>query len=126
VEHNGSGDLKASMNTQSNSASPNSDIPNSLGITGDSKPNGPVFACIVYVHKNEDGTVFGRVANLAGGDSCEIRASGNSERDVLGKVTREFKTRVFKILEEGQEIPWVDPQQPPLENEQVRSVPVHL
>ena len=114
------------MNTQSNSASPNSDNPNSLGITGDSKPNVPVFACLVYVHKNEDGTVIGRVANLAGGDSCEIRASGNSERDVLGKVTREFKTRVFTILEEGQEIPWVDPQQPPLENEQVRSVPVHL
>ncbi len=104
------------MNTQSNS-----DNPKSLGITGDSKPNVPVFACIVYVHKNEDGTVIGRVANLAG-----IEASGNSERDVLGKVTREFKTRVFKILEEGQEIPWVDPQQPPLENEQVRSVPVHL
>jgi hypothetical protein len=114
------------MNMQSNSASPNSDSPNSLGITGDSKPNVPVFACIVYVHKNEDGTVIGRVANLAGGDSCEIRASGNSERDALGKVTREFKTRVFKMLEEGQEIPWVDPQQPPLENEQVRSVPVHL
>ncbi len=116
MEQNGSGDLKASMNTQSNS-----DNPNSLGITGDSKPNVPVFTCIVYVHKNEDGTVIGRVANLAG-----IEASGNSERDVLGKVTREFKTRVFKILEEGQEIPWIDPQQPPLENEQVRSVPVHL
>ena len=107
---------KPNMNMQ-----PNSDNPNSLGITGDSKPNVPVFACIVYVHKNEDGTVIGRVANLAG-----IEAGGNSERDVLGKVTREFKTRVFKILEEGQEIPWVDPQQPPLENEQVRSVPVHL
>ncbi|MEO2048649.1 MAG: hypothetical protein ABGX16_19005 [Pirellulales bacterium] len=65
--------------------------------------------------------VTGRVANLAGVD-----ASGNSERDVLGKVTCEFKTRVFKILEEGREIPWVDPQQSPLENEQVRSVPVHL
>ncbi len=119
------------MNMQSNSASPNSDGPNSanpspLGITSDSKPNVPVFACLVYVRKNEDGTIDGRVANLAGGDSGEIRASGNSERDVLSKVTREFKTRVLKILEEGQEIPWIDPQQPPLENEQVRSVPLHL
>ena len=96
---------KPNMNMQ-----PSSDNPNSLGITGDSQPNVPVFTCIVYVHKNEDGTVIGRVANLAG-----IEASGNSERDVLGKVTREFKTRVFKIFEEGQEIPWVDPQQPPLE-----------
>ncbi len=109
------------MNMQSNS-----DNQHSLGITGDSKPNVPVFACLVYVHTNEDGVVTGRVANLAGGDSGDIRASGNSERDVLGKVTREFKSRVFKILEEGQEIPWVDPPQPPLENEQVRSVPVHL
>ena len=119
------------MNMQSNSASPNSDGPGSanpspLGITGDSKPNVPAFACLVYVRKNEDGTIDGRVANLAGGDSGEIRASGNSERTVLGNITREFKTRVLKILEEGQEIPWIDPPQPPLENEQVRSVPLHL
>ena len=99
----------------------NSDNQDSLGITGDSKPDVPVFTCLVYVHKNDDGTVTGRVANLAG-----IEASGNSERDVLGKVTREFKSRVFKMFEEGQEIPWVDPPQPPLENEQVRRVPVHL
>jgi hypothetical protein len=65
--------------------------------------------------------VTGRVANLTG-----IEASGSSERDVLIKVTREFKSRVFKMFEEGQEIPWVDPPQPPMENEQVRSVPVHL
>ena len=100
---------------------PNSDNPNSLGITGDPKPNVPVFACLVYVHTNEDGLVTGRVANLAG-----LEASGSSERDVLGKLTREFKSRVFKMFEEGQEIPWVDPPQPPLEAEQVRSVPVHL
>jgi hypothetical protein len=78
------------------------------------------------VHSNEDGTVVGRVANLAGGDAGEIRASGNSERDVLGKVTREFKSRISKILEAGQQIPWADPQHPPLEHEQVRSVPLHL
>ncbi len=105
---------------------PNPDNPNSLDITSDSKPNVPVFACIVYVHTNEDGTIDGRVANLAGGDSGEIRASGNSERTVLGNITREFKARVLKILEESQEIPWIDPPQPPLENEQVRSVPLHL
>ena len=108
--------LKTNMNTP-----PNSDNPNSLGITGDSKPNVPVFVCLVYVHTREDSTVIGRVANLAG-----IEASGSSERDVLGKLVREFKSRVSKMFAEGQEIPWVDPQQPPLENEQVRSVPVHL
>ena len=100
---------------------PNSDNPNSLEITGDSKPNVPVFACIVYVHKNDDSTLFGRVANLAG-----IEASGSSERDVLGKIMREFKSRISKMIEEGQEIPWVDPPQPPLENEQIRSIPMHL
>jgi len=100
---------------------PNSDNQDSLGITGNSKPSVPVFTCLVYVHQNDDATVTGRVANLAG-----IEASGRSERDVLRKVTREFKSRVFKMFEEGQEIPWVDPPQPPLENEQVRSVPVHL
>ncbi len=114
------------MNMPSNSSSPKSDGPTSLGITGDSKPKVPVFACVVYVHRNEDGTIDGRVANFAGGDSGEIRVSGNSERTVLINITREFKTRVIKLLEEGQEIPWVDPLQPPLGNEQVRSVPVHL
>ena len=100
---------------------PNSDNPNSLEITGESKPNVPVFTCLVYVHKNEDGTVIGRVANLSG-----FEASGSSERDVLGKVTREFKSHVVKMFENRQEIPWIDPPQPPLENEQVRSIPMHL
>ena len=100
---------------------PNSDNQNSLGITGNSKPSVPVFTCLVYVHQNDDGMVTGRVANLAG-----IEASGSSERDVLGKLVREFKSRVSKMFAEGQEIPWIDPPGPPLENEQVRSVPVHL
>ena len=47
-------------------------------------------------------------------------------RDVLGKLVREFKSWVSKMFAEGQEIPWIDPPGPPLENEQVRSVPVHL
>lgn len=105
---------------------PNSDVPDSLGITGDAKPNVPVFACLVYVCHNVDGTVCGRVANLAGGDSGDIGASGSSERDVLAKVTREFKALVMKMHEEKQEIPWIDPPQPPLDTERVRSIPVHL
>ncbi len=105
---------------------PNSKSPNSLGITGDAKPSVPVYACLVYVCHQEDGTVSGRVANLAAGDSGSIQASGNSERDVLAQLTREFKSLVFTMHEENQEIPWVDPPQPPSENEQVRSIPVHL
>jgi hypothetical protein len=113
---NGSAKLNPNINMQ-----PNPDQPKSLEITGDSKPKVPVFTCTVYVHKTDDATVIGRVANLAG-----IEASGTSEREVLSKVAREFKSRVFKIRETGQEIPWIDPPQPPLENEQVRSIPVHL
>ena len=114
------------MNTPSNTDSANSDNPNPLGITGDSKPAVPVFSCIVYVCKTADGTISGRVANLAGGDAGEIRASGYSERDVLLKVTREFKSRISAMHGENHKIPWIDPPQPPLENEQVRFVPMHL
>jgi hypothetical protein len=114
------------MNTPSNTDCSNSDNPKSLGITGDAKPLVPVFSCIIYVCKAEDGTISGRVANLAGGDAGEIRASGNSERDVLLKVTREFKSRVSQLHGDLQEIPWIDPPQRPLENEQVRYVPIHL
>ena len=114
------------MNTPSSTDSATSDRPNPLGITGDSKPTVPVFSCIVYVCKTADGTIRGRVANLAGDDSGEISATGNSERDVLLNVTREFKARVLTMHGENQVIAWIDPPQPPLENEQVRFVPVHL
>ena len=48
------------------------------------------------------------------------------KRDVLLNVTREFKARVLTMHGENQKITWIDPPQPPLENEQVRFVPVHL
>ena len=114
------------MNTPSSTDSATSDRPNPLGITGDSKPTVPVFSCIVYVCKTADGTIRGRVANLAGDDSGEISATGNSERDVLLNVTREFKARVMAMHGKNQEFAWIDPPPPPLENEQVRFVPVHL
>ena len=102
-----------------------SDHPKSLPITGDAKPNVPVFACLVYVCHAEDGTVSGKVVNLDGGDAGPIEASGSSERDLLGKLTREFKSRVFEMHEQGQAIPWIDPP-PPQADEQTRSIPVHL
>ena len=97
-----------------------------LPITGDAKPPVPVFACLVYVCHDADGRVSGRVVNLAGADAGPIEASGSSERDVLGQLTREFKARVFALHEAGQAIPWIDPPPPPEENEQTRSIPVHL
>jgi len=103
-----------------------SNNPTPLDITGTTQPSVPVFACLVYVQTNEDGTATGRVANLASEETGEIRASANSERDVLAKLTREFKSQVSKLLEAGQEIPWIDPPPAPSEDEQVRSIPAHL
>lgn len=105
----------------SNSSLSSSEGANPLGITGESKASVPVFVCLVYVRHNDDSTVDGRVANLEG-----IEATGSSERDVLSKVVREFKSRITKMREDDVEIPLVDPPLPPRENERVRSVPVHL
>lgn len=100
---------------------PNSENPSSLEITGDAKPSVPAFTCLVYIHTNEDGTVVGRVANLAG-----IEARGASEPFVLRAVTQSFKLQLLKLHEDGQEIPWIEPPEPPAENERVRSIPMHL
>ncbi len=109
------------MNTQPIPEKSESDRPNSLKITGDAKPIVPVFSCTVYVSKNDEGKARGRVANLAG-----IEANGNSERDVLMKVSKEFKSRVLKMFEAGEEIPWIEPPLPKNDSEQVRTIPMHL
>jgi hypothetical protein len=93
----------------------------SLEITEGGKQSVPVFTCIVYLRREDDGTVSGRVANLA-----EITASAASERELLSKLTREFKSCVRNLTEAGQVIPWIEPVQPRLENEQLRAIPVHL
>lgn len=98
------------------------DQPDSLEITGSEKPSVPVFTCIVYVCQNQDGSVAARVANLAG-----INCKAASERDLLAKVTREFKSRIKQFLENGDEpIPWIEPPDSARENERVRSIPIHL
>ncbi|WP_152097255.1 hypothetical protein [Lacipirellula parvula] len=114
------------MTTPSSASGPNPAAPKPLEITGGAKPPVPAFSCIIYVSKTADGSMNGRVANLAGGDAGEIVANGNSERDVLFKLTREFKSRVAKMHEQQQTMPWIDPPPPPLEHEQIRYVPVHL
>ena len=100
---------------------PNSQNPASLDITGDSNPSAPTFTCLVYIRTGEDGTVIGRVANLAG-----IEARGASEPFVLRKVNQTFKAQVLKLHEAGAEIPWIEPPKPPAQNERVRSIPMHL
>jgi hypothetical protein len=97
------------------------DKSNPLEITGDAAPSVPAYTCIVYVHTAEDGTVIGRVANLAG-----IESRGASERFVLRELTASFKTQVQEMHETGREIPWIESPAPPSENERVRSIPMHL
>ncbi|QDT00610.1 hypothetical protein [Adhaeretor mobilis] len=111
---------------QPNPANSDPNNPTPLDIAGAAKPSVPVFACLVYVHTNEDGIVTGRIANLASDDASAITASASSEREVLGKLTREFKSRVGQLLEASQEIPWIEPPPAPAENEQMRSIPLHL
>jgi len=98
-----------------------SDHSSSLNITGDAQPSVPTYACLVYVHTDEAGSVIGRVANLAG-----IESRGASERFVLSKLTQAFKAQVLELHATGQEIPWIEPPEPPAENERVRSIPMHL
>ena len=93
----------------------------SLNITGDATPDVPVYTCIVYVSKRDDGTVIGEVANLDG-----IQATGASERFVLSSVTREFKALIKKLAEAGETIEFIDPVQPPQPHQRVRSIPIHL
>ena len=92
-----------------------------LEITDGGQPSVPVFTCLIYVQQRDDGTVAGRVANLAG-----IEATGNSERTVLSKLVGEFKTQVANLHAAGQQILWIDPPPPPSDHEQIRSVPMHL
>lgn len=109
------------MNSQPHSDEPNSEQPNPLKISGDAKPNVPMFSCTVYVSKNDAGQVSGRVANLDG-----IEASGNSERDVLLQISKEFKSQVRQMMEASEEIPWINPPLPKTETEQARTIPMHL
>ena len=92
-----------------------------LPVTGDAVPNVPVFSCIIYIRHNEDRTVSGRVANLAG-----LSSDGASERDVLSRLSREFKAQVMGLHQDGKEIPWIEPLLPVESDERVRSIPVHL
>ncbi len=100
---------------------PTTDGSQPLKLTGGATPPEPAFSCLVYVRKDQDGTGSGRVANLDG-----IEAAGAGERDVLVKLTTEFKSRVAGFLSAGQDIPWIDPPPAKLDNEQIRRIPMHL
>ena len=100
---------------------PESGQPNQLNITGEQRPTVPTFACLIYIAKTDDGKVNARVANLAG---FEITAA--TERDALLRISKQFKAHVVQKTADGETIAWIDPPLPAAENEQVRSIPVHL
>ena len=91
-----------------------------LDIAGDAAASVPTFACIVYVAKTADG-MRARVANLP-----DLEFTGNTEREILGRIVPAFKQRVSEWLTAGEEIPWIEPPSPIAADEQKRFVPVHL
>lgn len=81
----------------------------------------PVFSCIVYLSRAEDGRVQARVANLSG-----FQCTASSEREALMQLVPAFKQRVRELTQEGTAVPWIDPPPAPKPGEQERFVPVHL
>jgi len=82
----------------------------------------PVFNCQVIMGPPDDnGRREGRVANLAG-----ITASGYSERDVLTAIAKTFKATVKSHVDNGTDIPFIDPPETPGPGEAQRFLPVHL
>jgi predicted RNase H-like HicB family nuclease len=82
----------------------------------------PVFNCqIILTQPDEHGRRHGRVANLA-----EISAAGNSERDVLTALMKQFKAVVQQLHQNQKPIPWIDPPEKPGPGEVERFIPVHL
>ena len=93
-----------------------------LNISESTKPVAvPVFNCIVYVSRDDAGSVRARVANLAG-----LEFTAGSEREALGKIVPAFKQRVIDLLSSKTPIPWMDPPAPPEAGEQKRLIAVHL
>ncbi len=81
----------------------------------------PVYDCHVLISgPDQDGLLSGVVSNLP-----EIKATASNERDLLRKITDDFKARVMKYASENQEIPW-QANQKPEPGQQQRWIPVHL
>ncbi len=84
-------------------------------------PSVPVFNCIVHVHRDDQGNVQGRVANLP-----DLVCTAATERDLLAKIVKEFKRVIREYSEKETPIPWVVPPKAKEPNEQSRLIPVHL
>ena len=81
----------------------------------------PVFDCHVIISgPNEDGQLSGVVSTLP-----EVAATASNERDLLRKISTDFKATVQRYTSEKRTIPW-QPARKPEAGESQRWIPVHL
>ncbi|MEW4488849.1 hypothetical protein AB1L42_12255 [Thalassoglobus sp. JC818] len=81
----------------------------------------PVFDCHVLISgPDADGNCHGVVSNLP-----EVTATARSERDLLRKISEQFKSRIVEYRQEKKTIPW-ESQKKPASGERQRWLPVHL
>lgn len=84
-------------------------------------PDVPVYDCHVLISGPDASGLFtGVVTTLP-----EIQGTARNERDLLRKLTADFKARIKQYRENNQDIPWQPRQQPEGEQQQ-RWIPVHL
>jgi hypothetical protein len=82
----------------------------------------PVFNCIVILRSDPNtGKIQGRSANLP-----DITAEDTTERQVLMKITRRFKTIVQEHTGSNTPVPWREPPERAAAGEVERFIPVHL
>ncbi len=80
----------------------------------------PVYDCHVLINQLDDGSLSGVVSNLP-----EVTATASNERDLLRKISTDFKACIIQYTEEKEEIPWQEKQKPG-PGQQQRWIPVHL
>ncbi len=81
----------------------------------------PVFNCLVYVLRHDQGAYLARSATLDG-----VSGGGDSEREALKNVVQAFKTKVGGYLADEKPIPWLEVPLEAAPDEQSRWIAVHL
>ncbi len=97
-----------------------SKVPPQVQIIGSPEPL-PLYNCIVLSQRMPNGKIHGRVANLEG-----LEYIGDSERNVLQELVRQFKQSVAKFLSANQTPPWIDPPAKPGGAEIENIIPIHF
>ena len=56
----------------------------------------------------------------------DLEFTASTERDLLGKIVKEFKRAVLEYSQSANGVPWIEPPIAKEPNEQTRLIPVHL